>query len=134
MLINVLTIGNSYLCFKTVSKDKYIAPFGTVVYSSFLHRLAALYTRAALGKAKALFGRKRTLAAGAIVCMLFCYQGADYLFQYNNLMIPFDNAQNGFDQNNQNQKAKFLIFKKTESPCSPFSHSSINSSLLTETS
>ena len=44
-----LTIGNSYLCFKTVSKDKYIALFGTVVYSSFLHRLVALYTRAALG-------------------------------------------------------------------------------------
>ena len=49
LLINVLTIGNSYLCFKTVSKDKYIALFGTVVYSSFLHRLVALYTRAALG-------------------------------------------------------------------------------------
>ena len=54
LLINVLTIANSYLCFKTISKDKYIALFGTVVYSSFLHRLVALYTRAALGAFTAL--------------------------------------------------------------------------------
>lgn len=43
-----------------------------------------------MAKAKELFDRKKVLAVGAVVCMLFCYQGADYLFQYNNLMIPFE--------------------------------------------
>lgn len=43
-----------------------------------------------MAKAKELLGRKKALAVGAVVCMLFCYQGADYLFQYNNLMIPFE--------------------------------------------
>lgn len=53
-LVNVVTIGTSYLCFKTVSKDKYIGLFGTAVYATFLHRLVALYTRAALGAFTAL--------------------------------------------------------------------------------
>lgn len=52
--INVITIGNAYLCFKTMAKDKYIGLFGTVIYASFLHRLVALYTRAALGAYTAL--------------------------------------------------------------------------------
>lgn len=43
-----------------------------------------------LKRAEALFGRRRMLAAGAALCVLFCWQGADYLFQYNNLMIPFE--------------------------------------------
>ncbi len=54
LLMNVLTIGNGYLCFKTMAKDKYIGFFGTVIYASFLHRLVALYTRAALGAFTAL--------------------------------------------------------------------------------
>lgn len=49
LLINILTIGNSYICFKTISRDRYIGLFGTAVYATFLHRLVALYTRAALG-------------------------------------------------------------------------------------
>ncbi|WP_160560922.1 hypothetical protein [Parablautia muri] len=52
--INVITIGNGYLCFKTIAKDKYIGLFGTVIYASFLHRLVALFTRAALGAYTAL--------------------------------------------------------------------------------
>lgn len=43
-----------------------------------------------LGRAAGYFGRRRALAAGAVVCALFCWQGSDYLFQYNNLMIPFE--------------------------------------------
>jgi len=54
LLVNVVTIGTSYLCFKTASGDKYIGLFGTVVYTTFLHRLVALYTRAALGAFTAL--------------------------------------------------------------------------------
>lgn len=53
-LINVTTIATSYFCLKTVSKDKYIGLFGTVIYTTFLHRLVALYTRAALGAFTAL--------------------------------------------------------------------------------
>ena len=54
LLINMITIGNAYFCFRTMTKDKYVSLFGTVVYSSFLHRLVALYTRAALGAYTAL--------------------------------------------------------------------------------
>ncbi len=54
LIINIITIGNAYLCFKTMTKDKYISLFGTVIYASFLHRLVAVYTRAALGAYTAL--------------------------------------------------------------------------------
>lgn len=54
LMVNVITIGSSYYCFKTISKDRCIGLFGAIVYTSSLHRLVALYTRAALGAFTAL--------------------------------------------------------------------------------
>ena len=45
---------------------------------------------ALVSKAAKRYDRKKVMAAGALVSVLFCWQGADYLFQYNNLMIPFE--------------------------------------------
>ena len=41
-------------------------------------------------KAAKVFDKKKVMAVSAVVCLLFCRQGADYIFQYNNLMKPFE--------------------------------------------
>ena len=41
-------------------------------------------------KAAKQFDKKKVMALSAAVCLLFCWQGADYLFQYSNLMKPFE--------------------------------------------
>lgn len=41
-------------------------------------------------KAAKQFDKKKVMAVSAVVCLLFCWQGARYLFQYDNLMKPFE--------------------------------------------
>lgn len=49
LLMNMLTIGGSYLCFKKSTKDRYVGLFGAAVYTMAVHRLVAVCTRGALG-------------------------------------------------------------------------------------
>lgn len=54
LLINSLTIISSYFCFKSIGKGRLMGISGCVLYSFSLHRLVAVYTRAALGAFSAM--------------------------------------------------------------------------------
>lgn len=49
LFINILTILNSYYCFRKISRSPYLGLAGTAIYTMSLHRLVATYTRAAVG-------------------------------------------------------------------------------------
>lgn len=54
LLINSLTIIGSYVCFKSIGKGRLAGLSGCILYSFSIHRLVAVYTRAALGAFSAM--------------------------------------------------------------------------------
>lgn len=54
LLINLLTVMGSYACFKSIGKGRIMGISGCILYSFSLHRLVAVYTRAALGAFSAM--------------------------------------------------------------------------------
>ena len=52
---------------------------------------------ALLVNAQKEFSKKCVMLMGGIICAFYCYQGADYLFKYNNTMIPFE-YEKSFDE------------------------------------